>query len=46
MYVPDRQTERETDRQTDRQNFFIKINQSFATTMSLDSDPKDTCAKT
>ena len=33
-----------TDRQTDRT--FIKINQSFAITMSLNSDPKETCAKT
>ena len=34
----------QTDRQTDRT--FIKINQSFAITMSLNSDPKETCAKT
>ena len=32
------------DRQTDRK--IIKMNQSFVITLSLNSDPKETCAKT
>ena len=36
-------TDRQTDRQTEK---CIKINQPFVITMSLNSDPKEICAKT
>ena len=38
-----RQTDIQPDRQTEK---CIKINQSFVIAMSLNSDPKETCAKT
>ena len=42
--MDDRHTDRQTDRQTEK---YIKTNQSwFAITMSLNGDPKESCAKT